>query len=163
MKPSARGITTRLSMAVRSDTTTPPAELTAERICAEVVPWANRTTVRLNGFPAAVAEPENASAAANTARRRLGRFTVFFSSASGIGGFIALFWELRVRPRHPAVVERLVEGLLVDAGLARDLTERTARARRFLDDLGRLVVADVRVERRRRRERQLRVALAPLT
>src|SRR2546430_15024304 len=133
MKPSARGITTSASIALRSDTTTAPAEPTAERICAEVVPWANRTTVRLNGFPAAVAEPENASAAANAARRRLGRFTVFFSSASGIGGFIALFWELRVRPRHPAVVERLVEGLLVYAGHAPDLAEATCRARRVLD------------------------------
>src|SRR5207237_6870068 len=67
-----------------------------------------------------------------------------------------------VRLRHLAVVERLVEGLLVDAGLAGHLAERTARARGLLDDLGRLVVADVRVQRRRSGERQLRVALAGL-
>src|SRR2546423_5545431 len=88
MNPSERGTTTSASIALRSDTTTPPAEATAERICAGVVPWSNRTTVRLKGFPAAMAEPENASAAVNAARRRLGRFTVVFLSASGIGSFI---------------------------------------------------------------------------
>ena len=70
--------------------------------------------------------------------------------------------RLAVRLRHRAVVERLVEHVVVDARLARDLAQRPARPRRLLDDLARLVVADVRVERRRGRERQLGVALALL-
>src|SRR5262252_8650120 len=67
-----------------------------------------------------------------------------------------------VRLRHLAVVERLVEGLLVDALIACDLAQRAARRRRFLDDLSSLVVADVRVERGGGGERQLRVVLALL-
>src|SRR2546423_6863125 len=101
MNPSERGTTTRASIALRSDTTTPPAEATAERICAGVVPWSNRTTVRLKGFPAAVAEPENASAAASAARRRLGRFTVISSSAGGIRRFIASSGKRRAARRRP--------------------------------------------------------------
>jgi hypothetical protein len=45
------------------------------------VPGVNRTTVIPKGFPAAVADPEIASAAKNAARRRLGRFTVVQASA----------------------------------------------------------------------------------
>src|SRR5436190_10385579 len=101
MNPSARGIAASASIALRSDTTTPPAEATAERICAGLVPWSNRTTVRLKGFPAAVAEPEIASAAANAARRRLGRFTVISSSAGGIARFIASSGKRRAARRRP--------------------------------------------------------------
>ena len=54
----------------------------------------------------------------------------------------------RRRPgRDLAQVERLVERRLVDAVLARDLAQRAPAGRRVLDDLGRAVVADVRVER----------------
>src|SRR5947207_2468654 len=56
-----------------------------------------------------------------------------------------------VRASHRAVVERLVERLVVDPRGSRDLTERAARGDGRLHDLGRLVVADVRVQRRRRR------------
>ena len=68
-----------------------------------------------------------------------------------------------VRLRHRPVVERLVERLLVDAGFAGDLPQRPAGRGGFLDDLGRLVVADVRVERCRGRERELGVVLAGLS
>src|SRR5581483_7730552 len=67
-----------------------------------------------------------------------------------------------VRLGHRAVVEGLVEDRLLDALLPRDLAQRAPRRGGLLDDLGRRVVADVRVERRRRRERQLGVALAVL-
>ena len=70
--------------------------------------------------------------------------------------------DLPVRLRHLAVVERLVEDVVGDALGPRDLAQRPARGRRLLDDLGRLVVADERVERGRRGERQLGVALALL-
>ena len=56
-----------------------------------------------------------------------------------------------VRARHLAVVERLVEHVLGDTLLPRDLAQRPARRRRLLDDLARLVVADVRIERGRSR------------
>jgi hypothetical protein len=41
------------------------------------------------------------------------------------------------------VVERLLEDLLVDAHLSRDLPQRPARGMGLLDDLGGAVVADV--------------------
>src|SRR5579884_1930712 len=63
-----------------------------------------------------------------------------------------------VRLGHPAVVERLVEDRLLDAVLPRNLPQRPAGGRRLLHDLGRPVVADVRVERRRRGQGQLGVA-----
>src|SRR6188472_2480775 len=66
------------------------------------------------------------------------------------------------RLRHLAVVERLVQDGLLDALLPRDLAQRAAGGGRFLDDLRSPVVADVRVERGRGRERQLGVALAVL-
>src|SRR5437764_11549049 len=71
-------------------------------------------------------------------------------------------WRGGVRVRHRSVIERLIERLLVDTRFAGDVTQRTAGAGGFLDDLGRLVVADVRVERGRRRERQLGVVLGVL-
>src|SRR4051794_22566816 len=61
-----------------------------------------------------------------------------------------------------AQVERLVERLLVDTVLARDLSQRPSALRRVLDDLGRLVVADERVQRGGDRERALGRALAAL-
>src|SRR5947209_4167754 len=67
-----------------------------------------------------------------------------------------------VRLRHRAVVERLVENAVLDALLARDFAKRATGGGGLLDDLRRLVVADVRVERGRRRESQLRVALTVL-
>ncbi len=70
--------------------------------------------------------------------------------------------ESAVRTRHLAVIQGLVEHLLVDALLPRDLAERAARSRRFLDDLRGEVVADVRVERGRGGEGQLGVALGLL-
>src|SRR4029077_5446085 len=76
------------------------------------------------------------------------------------------FWESRlggaVRLGHLAVVERLVERGLVGSRGPRALADRAARAGGFLDDLGRLVVPDVGVERGRRGEGQLGVALAGL-
>src|SRR6266511_4334937 len=70
---------------------------------------------------------------------------------------------LAVRLRHLPVVKGFVERGVVDAVLARDLAERAARRRRLLDDLAPHVVADVRIERGHRGERQLGVALASLT
>src|ERR687897_1575773 len=67
-----------------------------------------------------------------------------------------------VRLRHRAVVERLVEDGVLDALLARDLPQGTAARGRLLHDLGRLVVADVRVEGGRGGQRQLGVALVLL-
>ena len=58
---------------------------------------------------------------------------------------------------------RFVERFLVDTGFAGDLPQRAARRGSYLDDLGRLVVADVRVERGRGGKRELRVALAGLS
>src|SRR4029079_6039768 len=58
-----------------------------------------------------------------------------------------------------AQVERLVQRLLVDPVLARDLAQRAAARGGVLDDLGRLVVADVRIQRGRHRERALRGGL----
>src|SRR6476620_7654925 len=55
-----------------------------------------------------------------------------------------------VRLRHRAVVERLVERLLIHARLAGDIAQGAPGARRFLDDLRCLVVADVRVQGGRR-------------
>src|SRR4029079_4397107 len=69
------------SIALRSPTTTPPAAVTAARICAGVEPGEKRTTVTPKGLPAAVADPVIASAAANVARRRVGRITVQQESA----------------------------------------------------------------------------------
>src|SRR4051812_26795640 len=74
----------------------------------------------------------------------------------------ARYSAVRVRLGHGAEVERLVERRVVHAGLAGDLAEGAAGLRRLLHDLAGLVVADVRVERRGRRERQLGVALAVL-
>ena len=53
---------------------------------------------------------------------------------------------LQVPLRHLAQVHGLVVGLLVDAHLKRDLAEGAARVGGLLDDLGRLVVADVGVQ-----------------
>ena len=75
-KPVERGTTPSAPISLRSETTTPPAEATAARICAGVV-WAeNRTTVSPNGFPAAEEDPVSASAATSAASRRVGRFTI---------------------------------------------------------------------------------------
>src|SRR5207302_11439492 len=72
-------------------------------------------------------------------------------------------WTLfRVRLGHLAVVEGLVQHGLLDALLPRDLAQGAAGGGGLLHDLGRTVVADVRVERGRSRQRQLRVALAVL-
>src|SRR2546423_4876568 len=71
-------------------------------------------------------------------------------------------WRLPVWLRHRAVVEDLVEHSVVDAFLAGYLAQRAARRRRLLDDLAHLVVADVRIERGRRGQRQLGVPLALL-
>ena len=60
------------------------------------------------------------------------------------------------------VVERLRQRLLVDALLDGDLAQRPARRRGLLPDLRGAVVADVRVERRGCRQRQLGVLLEPL-
>src|SRR6266498_3886788 len=70
---------------------------------------------------------------------------------------------LAVRLRHLPVIEGVIERGVVHAVLPRDLAERAARRRRLLDDLAPHVVADVRIERGRRRQRQLRVLLASLT
>src|SRR5687768_13090899 len=59
--------------------------------------------------------------------------------------------------RHLGEIERLVEGRLVDALLARDLTDCAPARGRLLDDLAGAVVADVRVERGRRDQVRLRV------
>src|SRR5579862_1260977 len=67
-----------------------------------------------------------------------------------------------VRLRHLAVVERLVEHLVGDAVVARDLPQRPAARRGLLDDLRGAVVSDVRVESRGGRQGQLRIALALL-
>src|SRR3954452_418417 len=70
---------------------------------------------------------------------------------------------LRPRPPRPlAQIQRLVERLLIHAVLARALAQRPAARRRGLDDLGALVVADERVERRGGRKRPLGGALAAL-
>src|SRR5262245_61957671 len=67
-----------------------------------------------------------------------------------------------VRLGHLAVVESLVQDGLLDPGVTRDLAQRAAGRRRLLHDLGDLVVADVRIERGRRGERELGIALADL-
>ena len=81
-KPDEAGTTASAPIALRSPTTTPPAAVTAPRICAGVEPGENRTTVTPKGLPAAVADPVIASAAANVARRRVGRITVLQVSAN---------------------------------------------------------------------------------
>ena len=112
------------------------------------------TTVTPNGLPAAVADPASANAAANAARRRSGphhrsaRFDAGRAILHHPFGRSAL---RAVRLGHLAVVERLVERR--PRRLPRPARPRAAKrpdASGFLDDLGRLVVADVRVERRRR-------------
>ena len=67
-----------------------------------------------------------------------------------------------MRVGHPVVVEGLREGLLVDPLLDRDVAEGAPRLGGLLHDLGSLVVADVGVERGRRREGRLGVAGAVL-
>src|SRR6266511_2288830 len=57
-----------------------------------------------------------------------------------------------VRLGHRAVVERLVEDVVRDTTLARDLEQRAAGGGGLLDDLARRVVADVGIERGRGRE-----------
>src|ERR1035441_4429582 len=64
--------------------------------------------------------------------------------------------------RHLAQVHRLVVGLLVDTFLVGDLAQHATGAGGLLDDLGRLVVADVRIERRGRRQRRLGRAVTAL-
>src|SRR5215211_6269730 len=70
--------------------------------------------------------------------------------------------SLRVRLRHRPIVERLVEDRLGDARVARDVAERPPGRGGFLDDLRCAVVADVRVQRRGRGQRQLGVPFALL-
>jgi hypothetical protein len=79
-KSAERGTTASASIALRSVTTTPPAALTAWRICAGVVCGEKRTTVTPKGLPAAEAEPAKAHAATTAARRRASRFTVLHVS-----------------------------------------------------------------------------------
>ena len=66
--------------------------------------------------------------------------------------------RLLVRPGHAAVVQRLLEDRGLDALLQRDLAQGAARLGRGLDDVGGAVVADVGVERGRRRQGGLGVA-----
>src|SRR5438876_12280516 len=87
-KPEPLGTTAIAPIGLRSATTVAPAEVTTWRIWAGVVPGMNRTTVTPKGLPAAEADPVIASAAANVARRRLGRFTVFHLSAEAPCGLI---------------------------------------------------------------------------
>src|SRR5579862_8433761 len=69
---------------------------------------------------------------------------------------------LAVRVGHLAVVQRLVQDIVRNTLLPRDVAQRATAGRSLLDDLARLVVADVGIERGRRRQRQLGVALALL-
>ena len=55
----------------------------------------NRTTVTPKGLPAAVADPVSASAAANAARRRVGRITVLHRFGTSSGVLHHPFWEIR--------------------------------------------------------------------
>src|SRR6476469_3080632 len=82
--------------------------------------------------------------------------------STDVKGDDALCSALRIRIRHSAVVEGLVEDLLLDALLPRHFAERAAARRGLLDDLARTVVADVRVQRRGGRERELGVVLGVL-
>src|SRR5205807_1555504 len=61
--------------------------------------------------------------------------------------------DLQVPLRHLAQVHRLLVGLLVDPHLERDVPERPPGPGGLVDDLGPLVVPDVRVERGGGRER----------
>src|SRR4051794_7165604 len=67
-----------------------------------------------------------------------------------------------VRLGHRAIVQRLVEHRFLDSLLTRNLTQRATASRGLLHDLRRTVISDVRVERRRGRQRQLGVALRVL-
>src|SRR5205823_7108918 len=67
-----------------------------------------------------------------------------------------------VRLGHRTVVQGLVEHVLGDPALPGDLSQGPAGGCRLLDDLARGVVADVGVEGRGGRERQLRITLAHL-
>src|SRR3954467_2947302 len=98
-KPVEPGTTASASIALRSPITVPPEAVTAARICAGVVPCANRTTVTPKGLPVAVADPVTASAAASVARRRVGRITLLQASARGRGSYITLFGKARGPPR----------------------------------------------------------------
>src|ERR1039458_5668173 len=69
---------------------------------------------------------------------------------------------LQISLRHLAQVHRLVVRLLVDTLLVGDLTQQATRAGGLLDDLGRLVVADVRIERRGGGQRRLGRAVTAL-
>src|SRR4029078_13732762 len=92
----------------RPPPTPPPAAVTHARICAGVEPGEKRSTVTPKGLPAAVADPVIASAAANVARRRVGRITVQQESAGSC------------RPASPVL------------GIARRVWRETARRRRAL-------------------------------
>src|SRR3954470_19259354 len=82
---------------------------------------------------------------------------------AGCGAPCAAASRSRARARGDlAQVERLVERLVVDALLARDLAQRAAGPRRLLDDVRGLVVADERVERGGDGERPLGRLLAPV-
>ena len=89
----------------------------------------------------------------------LGRFRASTSrSTPGFADRVASAVRLAVRTGHPVVVERLARvssSTPVSVATSRRVPPRLGG---LLDDLGSLVVADVRVERGRRRERRLGVA-----
>src|SRR3954469_6891224 len=82
--------------------------------------------------------------------------------AAGRPALVSARGSLAMRLRHAPEVERLVDDGFLDAGLPCDLAQRPTRRRRLLHEFGRAVVADVWIERGRRGQRQLRVALALL-
>src|SRR5206468_8956263 len=64
-------------------------------------------------------------------------------------------YRLGVAPGDLPEIERRGQRLLVDALLTRHFSKRAPRRGCLLHDLGRLVIADVRVQGRGRRERRL--------
>src|SRR5919197_6484468 len=115
-KPSVFEAAARAPIWLMSLTTTPPAEETAERICAGGVPGAKRTTVIPNGF-AADAEPAKASAPQTAARRRPGRFTMQSVSAPRPKSSITRSGRGKGPPKRPLFLVRVCPGELPPARL----------------------------------------------
>src|SRR5215210_5542749 len=85
-----------------------------------------------------------------------------FRFRTGGGYSLPRVIRLLVGLRHRAIVERLVQRLLVDPRFSGDVAQRSTRRGRRFDDLRGAVVADVGVERGGRGQRQLRIAFARL-
>src|SRR3954453_21342334 len=118
--------------------------------------------------PSSTVPTERRAASGSNARtRQRGRETLprpfsLWLEVEGLGRVSRPSQPLLVRPRHPPVVQRLLEHRRLDPLLEGDLAQRAARLLPRLDDVVVAVVADVVFERGGGGQRRLGVALGHL-